>query len=304
MSLSEKLLVGFWNMTAKKDNKRLAKKIPRTDIEEITDLYYKNDNEYYHMLDIYKPKGATEKLPVIIDIHGGGWIYGTKELNKIYCHYLAKEGFAVVNMNYHLFPTVTLPEPIQDIFSVFNYLLENQDTLNLDMKNVFLTGDSAGGHYTMLCQSILCDEELQTLYGVHSDIKFNAIGMICGAFDPTDFGKIKLPIAKCMVAMFFDKDKKYKNHKYFNSVNTYNAQFDKFPPMFFSTCYGDFIKKYSVKLHKLLNELNIEHTYFYAKRKGSKHFLPHVYNVMNPEWSESAIVNEMLINHFRDYLVK
>ncbi|UKI14322.1 MAG: hypothetical protein L6V85_09755 [Clostridiales bacterium] len=39
----------------------------------------------------------TKKLPVIIDIHGGGWMYGDKDLNAPYCEALAKRGFVVVS---------------------------------------------------------------------------------------------------------------------------------------------------------------------------------------------------------------
>lgn len=56
------------------------------------------------MLDVYRPKSVEGALPVIVDIHGGGWYYGDKELNKYYCMSLVKYGFAVVNVSYRLAP--------------------------------------------------------------------------------------------------------------------------------------------------------------------------------------------------------
>lgn len=61
----------------------------------------------WQTLDLYRPHQAiTPLFPVIINIHGGGWVYGTKETYQFYGMNLAKEGFAVINGNYRLPPQV------------------------------------------------------------------------------------------------------------------------------------------------------------------------------------------------------
>ena len=64
---------------------------------------------WWHLLDIYRPKASEGKLPVIIDVHGGGWVYGDKNLYSHYCMDLSRRGFAVVNFNYRLAPRHRFP---------------------------------------------------------------------------------------------------------------------------------------------------------------------------------------------------
>lgn len=60
-------------------------------IEARIDIPYIEDGHRGHLLDVYYPKDAGQKLPVIIDIHGGGFLYGDKDLNKLYGYHLAKK---------------------------------------------------------------------------------------------------------------------------------------------------------------------------------------------------------------------
>lgn len=59
------------------------------------DIVY-GKNEKWQSLDVYRPKEAEDvPLPVIVSVHGGGWVYGDKERYRFYCMSLAQRGFAV-----------------------------------------------------------------------------------------------------------------------------------------------------------------------------------------------------------------
>lgn len=88
---------------------------PTAGVEQITDVAYLDDGLKEHMLDVYYPEGASAKLPVIIDIHGGGWMAGSKEINKNYCLAIAKRGYCVFNLNYRLAGEYRFHEQIEDI---------------------------------------------------------------------------------------------------------------------------------------------------------------------------------------------
>ncbi|MCD8019444.1 MAG: carboxylesterase family protein [Clostridiales bacterium] len=65
-------------------------------IQRFDDLRYGNDADC-QLLDVYRPKEAHgEVLPVIISVHGGGWVYGDKERYQYYCMSLAERGFSAV----------------------------------------------------------------------------------------------------------------------------------------------------------------------------------------------------------------
>ena len=87
MEFMRTVLKLFWKNTERMDNKRIASQTPTPGIKAICDIPYINDGERAHLLDIYYPESTkeTDRLPVIIDIHGGGWLYGYKEINKYFC---------------------------------------------------------------------------------------------------------------------------------------------------------------------------------------------------------------------------
>ena len=64
---------------------------------------------------IYIYQKCAKKYSVIVHIHGGGWVYGTKETYQFYGMSLAKEGFAFVNFTYHLGPDVVFPGILEDV---------------------------------------------------------------------------------------------------------------------------------------------------------------------------------------------
>lgn len=78
------------------DAKRDAGLTTPEDICRYDDLVYGPD-PVWNKLDVYRPKNLEGKLPVIVNVHGGGWIYGDKELYQFYGMTLAQRKFAVVN---------------------------------------------------------------------------------------------------------------------------------------------------------------------------------------------------------------
>ena len=74
------------------DRKRDAGNTIPEDVERIVDQVYGADSKW-QILDLYRPKGVQEKLPVIISFHGGGWVYGDKEVYQWYttgCMHIVK----------------------------------------------------------------------------------------------------------------------------------------------------------------------------------------------------------------------
>ena len=93
---------------AESDARRDAGLTTPEDIQRFDDLRY-GDDPQWNVLDVYRPKGEEGKLPVIFSIHGGGWVYGDKQLYSHYCMRLAQRGFAVVNFSYRLAPESKYP---------------------------------------------------------------------------------------------------------------------------------------------------------------------------------------------------
>ena len=111
-----KIMQMVWRYCDGGDKAKHAAQDPPT-VTEVNDLAYIEDGNLYHTLDVLYPADTQPgaKLPVIIDIHGGGWMYAEKGLNHHYCAALADRGYVVFNINYRLVPDVTVNEQLQDV---------------------------------------------------------------------------------------------------------------------------------------------------------------------------------------------
>ena len=135
---------------AESDAKRDAGLNIPEDVTRFVDLRYGEYAE--NLLDVYCPKGTDRPLPTIVSIHGGGWFYGDKELYSHYCMRLAQRGFTVVNFTYRLAPEYQYPAPLQDTCAVMHWMQAHGAEYFIDLQNVFMLGDSAGGQ---LCHQVL-----------------------------------------------------------------------------------------------------------------------------------------------------
>ncbi|MBR4120524.1 MAG: alpha/beta hydrolase, partial [Spirochaetales bacterium] len=105
MSLTSRMLCKAFTLA---DNQKNKGQTTPEDIVRYDNIVYGPDFKW-HVLDVYRPRNVGENLPVIIDVHGGGWVYGDKDVYQYYCMSLARRGFAVVNFTYRLAPDYIFP---------------------------------------------------------------------------------------------------------------------------------------------------------------------------------------------------
>lgn len=100
-------------------------------------------------LNIVRPEGVSEKLPVFIFIHGGGWVLGDYPTHKRMVRDLVvNSGFAAVFVNYTRTPDAVFPQAINEIYAATKWVAENGDEINVDGKNLAIVGNSVGGNMT------------------------------------------------------------------------------------------------------------------------------------------------------------
>ena len=163
------------------DKKRLALQNYPTDWVIVrADLSYLDDGDEFHNFDIYYNEDLKGKsIPTLINIHGGGLVYGTKELDRNMNVEFARAGFNVLGLNYRLNPSVNLREQISDIISALSYIYKNYQDLDLSMKRTFISADSAGCYLAMAAFAIINSRKLQGLFGLECpDIEINGMVFI------------------------------------------------------------------------------------------------------------------------------
>jgi triacylglycerol lipase len=96
----------------------------------------------------YRPVGSGGPLPVIVHIHGGGFVMGTPEMKDVENRLFASElKCAIYSVDYRLAPEAPHPAPLEDIYSVFVWLHANAAQLGLDPARIGIKGESGGGGF-------------------------------------------------------------------------------------------------------------------------------------------------------------
>lgn len=275
-----KIMQMVWRFCDDGDKSKHAKQNPPKDIELISDIPYIDDGNYYHKLDIMYPNSISkgDQLPVIIDIHGGGWMYGDKGLNENYCRALADKGYVVFDINYRLVPDVNVNEQIKDVMSALKWIGENINNYPCDSDNIMLTGDSAGGMLASYASVLLQSEELRNIFETESaDINLTALVLTSPVSYMKDGGWFSIYTKPLW-------GKGYKNSKTYEYMD-----FDKIlpfakemPPTYLITSSGDTLaQKQTVKLYNLLKKNGVScELANYGKEYGKS--LPHVFSVLQP----------------------
>jgi acetyl esterase len=95
---------------------------------------------------VYQPAG-TGPFPIVVYLHGGGWVLGAIEANELANRQLVlKSSAVVVSVDYRLAPDVTYPVPIDDAETAVKWVLENNEILKADSNRLYIGGDSAGAN--------------------------------------------------------------------------------------------------------------------------------------------------------------
>ena len=96
---------------------------------------------------VVKPAGATDRLPVILYIHGAGWVFGNAHTHDRLVRELAVgAGAAVVFPEYSLSPEARYPVAINQNYAAAQWILSNGDEYGLDSSRIAVAGDSVGGN--------------------------------------------------------------------------------------------------------------------------------------------------------------
>ncbi len=96
---------------------------------------------------LVRPLGKYGKIPLIVYVHGGGWVMGDKDVYDMTIRHISIHSCsAVLFVEYSRSPEEKYPVAINQIYGVLKYFAENGDSYNVDGSRISLVGDSAGGN--------------------------------------------------------------------------------------------------------------------------------------------------------------
>jgi acetyl esterase/lipase len=144
-------------------------------------------------LDIYYPRTPPPPggYPLIIWLHGGGWILGSKR-QDVFVRHFPQYGYAIASIEYRLAQHEPFPAQIRDVRTAAWWLHKNAKDLELDPSKFVVAGQSAGGHLALL----LGLTQGETNRGWGPVLPKGTIKAIASLYPPTDLLRLVPPSAR------------------------------------------------------------------------------------------------------------
>ena len=244
-----------------------------TGVKSVLNIRYAPKKGKWHTLDAYSPEGVTGNLPLLVLVHGGGWIYGTKKLYHLYAKDMARRGFAVVCYNYVLAPRGRFPSQLRDLDLVMEWCGSHAKAYGFDLDNVFLVGDSAGAHDAAMYAAIMKNPEYRKNFEELScPLAIKGLCLACGVYDTLGKREDKeesLLWKYCLPKNFDKHDPRFELISNINSA---------FPPSYLFSAEKDipFVSTDNKTITARLEDVHVPYLYkIYTSKEGN---LSHVFH--------------------------
>ncbi|MDC7288181.1 alpha/beta hydrolase [Blautia schinkii] len=249
------------------------------------------DGGKFNLLDIYYPQNTDGVLPAIVIVHGGGYVYGTKEAYFHYGMFLARQGFTVVNFNYHLAPEHKFPTQLKEINMVLEWMEKNFSRYHINPDQVFLAGDSAGAQIASHYCTIYSNPEFAKMYDFKApkQIRIRGVALNCGMYDITDAEEEnkKKKGTKTMgdlLDIYLGKNR----DKLQNKLRVLDYISSEFPPVFVMTSQYDMLREKAEPMYDLLKKRGVTAEYRIYGEEGQT-YMGHVFHLnMNLQEAEEC----------------
>ncbi len=126
-------------------------------------------------LDVYQNRRSTTAAPTLVWIHGGNWVGGSKDASLLTLLPFFQMGWNVVNVDYRLLPQAPAPAAAEDCHCALRWVYEHAKEYNIDASRVVVSGNSAGGHLSLLAAMAPLSAGLDTQCPAPGDLKVAAV---------------------------------------------------------------------------------------------------------------------------------
>ena len=254
---------------------------------------YLNDDNDHHKYDLYyAPKDIKKKGCLVIDIHGGGYIFGHRRENYNFGTVFLDAGFDFIAIDYipnngKRSVNDILDECVKCIVHIVTHLQDYGFDKNYP---IALTGDSAGGHLASTVAELICDKEYQKQLGYDlPEINLKALLINCPVFDFLHLGDDSLTNSgkKRLYGPSYNDLEKRASIDPLVHIDSLNV------PFFVSSTKTDFIRGNGGDVaNKAMQGRNIPFEYLYIDDDKTGH----VHNILDITLPESIKVNQAMID--------
>lgn len=272
------------------------------DVSILTDCKYSKTQKYEAVLDAYYINKGKRAMPVVVYLHGGGFVSGGKEYRTAIAKWLAVQGYFVINVNYGLCHECVFPEQFKHLSMAIKWLETNKEKYNLNLKKVVVAGDSAGAYYASMLACLSTSKKLQEKLDTEINIKFAGAILNCGLYDLQSVLERRLAFdlnGKIFESYTGIKKDEADNYKYKEFCSPLNLVNKLFPPTFLIYSEKDIFC--AGQAEKLIEKFEEKDIYFESFCSVS----PFVNHCFSLEWkSKQAQRANFLQSRFLDKIKK
>ena len=262
--------------------------VPPPNISEIcaqitthTDIKYPSASPE-NTLDLYLPTQTALTPPLILWIHGGGFIGGDKSDATYFAQTLASHGYAVATINYLRSPESQYPSALRQLNEAYAFLLAQAATYRYNPHKIILAGDSAGSHIATQAALYATNPRYRDMVDFHIDVPpadLAAILLYCGLLSMSDMiapdqNPIVRKIASQVAHSYFGK-KDWHHGKLAEQLDLFAHITRDFPPTFLTDGNARSFEPQARAMQRALETHNVIHqTLFFTEKDGQ---IPHEY---------------------------
>ena len=251
--------------------------------------------------DVWYAPEEKRKGWTLIDIHGGAYVYSSRKGNFGFASVFLEKGYDVVLLDYR--PNTKDGKrnclmQVQNLARQLKYVFAHGEELGLNTEKVVLTGDSAGGHFSLLLAEALGNPELAKALGIDlEDVRIHALATSCPNYDLVRSVNNTSMNGRAKKWMF---GRDYKDETKARLISPREHLKDLAIPLFLSTCTNDFIGQESLDLKAEAEALGKDLTYYNVDNPDKA--VQHVHNVIDFPLPDSIAVNDAMDAFFAAHL--
>ncbi|HLO15504.1 MAG TPA: alpha/beta hydrolase [Anaerolineales bacterium] len=217
-------------------------------------------NDQGTLLDIYYPRDAKPPLPVIMWIHGGGFIGASKEQTQVYGMTLANAGYVVANINYDLAPAHKYPIPVIEANQALNYLRENVSQYGGDIDRLFLGSNSSGSQLASQLAALISNKQFAETMGIQLSVtneQLRGALLYDGAYDMQTLRATRAP-GMSLFFWSYTGVRRFESFDRIDELSTIKHVTPDYPPVFLTVGDADPLASQTLELLEVLKKKDIE----------------------------------------------
>ncbi|SDY10382.1 acetyl esterase [Evansella caseinilytica] len=202
----------------------------------------------------------TEQLPLLINLHGGGFILGSPEMDDPYLMNVADNAnVKILSIDYSLSPGEVFPKALNECYAVVKYAKEHAKEFGIDPEKIAVGGHSAGGNLSVaLC---LKDGETKELGIKCLLLDYPPLDLHTDPYlKPRPKGALSPKMSRIFDACYCNSKEARKN-PLISPVFSAADQLKAFPPTLILTAGYDSLRKEAEDFRDKLTQVGVDITY-------------------------------------------